>query len=187
MLAAAAPSAQEKAAPLRVGDAMPTLAGDFLTGRTASLPAAAAGKVALVMLGFTYDSRLAVERWGGWFATATTGRSDVTYFEVPMLGGAARLGRFFIDRGMRKNTPPAKHEQVITVYGNTAPWKARLGVTGDTEQQAWLLLVDAAGTIRWMHHGDFDQAAAARLQEVLAGLLPAGPQAAGPREALDAK
>ena len=178
MLAVAAPSAQEKPTPLRVGDPMPALSGDFLTGRAATLPAAASGKVALVMLGFSYDSRFAVERWGSWFATAAAGRRDVTYFEVPMLGGAARLGRFFIDRGMRKNTPVAKHEQVITVYGNTAAWKARLGVTDATGTHAWLVLIDKAGVVRWMHHGDFNDAAAGGLQDALARLLPAPAPAA---------
>lgn len=170
MLAVAAPSAQEKRAVLRVGDAMPALSGEFLTGRGASLPAAASGKVALVMLGFTYNSRFAVERWGAWFGKAMAARPNVTYFEAPMLGGAARLGRFFIDRGMRKNTPIAKHEQVLTVYGNTGSWKARLGVTDATGTHAWLLLVDTSGTIRWMHHGDFDAAVADDLVRVINGL-----------------
>jgi len=170
MLSIATPFAQEKMTPLRVGDTMPVLSGEFLTRRAASLPAAASGKVALVMLGFTYGSRGAVERWGEWFGKAMADRSDVTYYEAPMLGGAARLGRFFIDRGMRKNTPVAKHEQVLTVYGNTGPWKARLGVTDASETHAWMLLIDKTGVVRWMHHGNFDATAAEELVRVLNGL-----------------
>ncbi len=157
--------------PLRVGDPMPTVSGEFLTGRSASLPAAAAGKVTLVMLGFTYDSRFPVERWGEWFGKSVATRPDVTYFEAPMMGGAARLGRFFIDRGMRKNTPVSKHEQVLTVYGNTGDWKSRLGVTNATEDHAWLLLIDAAGVVRWMHHGDFDPTVAEQLRLAVAELV----------------
>ena len=170
MLAAGAPSAQEKATLLRVGDQMPVLSGDLLSGRAASLPAAASGRAALVMLGFSYDSRFAVERWGAWFERAVTGRTELTSFEVPMLGGAARLGRFFIDRGMRKNTPRDRQEHVLTVYGNTAAWKARLGVTDATEKHAWLVLIDRGGVIRWMHHGDFDEAAADGLVRAIQGL-----------------
>ena len=48
---------------LRVGQQMPPLEGDFLTKEKARLPDAAAGKVALVALGFTYDSRFPVEEW----------------------------------------------------------------------------------------------------------------------------
>ena len=55
-LATAAP-----APALGPGDLMPPLRGQFLSGRKAVLPDAARGRVALVALGFTYDSRFAVE------------------------------------------------------------------------------------------------------------------------------
>ena len=42
---------------LRVGDPFPELKGRFLTGRDAALPQAASGKVTLVAMGFTYQSR----------------------------------------------------------------------------------------------------------------------------------
>ena len=43
-----------------------------------------------------------------------------------MIGGLARLGKWFIDSGMRKGTPKEKHENVITVYGGVEPWKKRV-------------------------------------------------------------
>ena len=43
---------------LRVGDLLPTLKGQFLTGRDAVLPQASSGKVALVAMGFTYQHKL---------------------------------------------------------------------------------------------------------------------------------
>ena len=52
---------------MNVGDLLPTLRGEFLTGRTAVLPQAAAGRVALLLLGFSYDSRFAVEAWARQF------------------------------------------------------------------------------------------------------------------------
>src|SRR5689334_4938479 len=52
---------------LSPGQPMPVLKGEFLTGRQAVLPDAAAGRLALLALGFTYDSRFAVEAWIGRF------------------------------------------------------------------------------------------------------------------------
>jgi hypothetical protein len=52
---------------MNVGDLLPTLRGEFLTGRTAVLPQAAAGRVALLLLGFSYNSRFAVEAWARTF------------------------------------------------------------------------------------------------------------------------
>jgi len=170
LVRAQAPAASTKdPAMLRVGDRLPPLTGEFLTGREAQLPDAAAGKVALVMLGFTYGSRHAVEAWGEWFRSGHAGRPGVTFFEVPMIGGMARMGRWFIDSGMRKGTPQALHENVITVYGGTGDWKKRVGYAA--EDHAYLLVLDRDGTIRWMHHGDFDEPRARELGEVLDGLV----------------
>jgi len=52
---------------LSPGEPMPALKGEFLTGREALLPGVASGRVALIALGFTYDSRFAVEAWIGRF------------------------------------------------------------------------------------------------------------------------
>ena len=110
VLVAATVQAATTPEPLRVGQALPRLDGEFLTGRQAALPAASSGKVALVMIGFTYQSRFPVEAWGGWFRKATAGNPAVTSFEVPMIGGLAKLGKWFIDSGMRKGTPAELHE-----------------------------------------------------------------------------
>lgn len=163
--------AQPGPAVLGVGDRLPRLAGEFLTGRQAALPDAAAGKVALVAFGFSYDSRVPVEAWAAWFKESYLGRPGVTLFEVPMIGGAGRLAKFFIDRGMRRGTPRELHENVITVYGGTGPWKQRLAVTDDT--LAHLLVLDREGTVRWRHSGPFDAGAAAGAQTAIDTLLGA--------------
>lgn len=46
---------------LKVGETLPELKGEFLTGRAAVLPTAASGRVALLLIGFSYDSRFQVE------------------------------------------------------------------------------------------------------------------------------
>jgi len=154
--------------PVRIGERLPSLRGEFLTGRNAALPEASTGKTTLLLLGFTYASRDAVEPWGEWFRTEMSGRPDVTFFEVPMIDGLAKLGRWFIDRGMRKGTPQELHENVMTVYGGTGDWKRRLGVTDTNDEDAFLILLDRQGVVRWLHHGPFDAAMATLLKNQLA-------------------
>jgi len=153
--------------PLRVGDPLPTLEGQLLTGREAVLPQAASGKVTLVAIGFTYQSRVPVEAWADWHRKTFGSRADVTLFEVPMIGGLATLGRWFIDRGMRHGTPAALHDRVITVYGGTGEWKRRLSYSSGREDDAYLIVVDREGIVRWLYHGGFDQARADDLLRVL--------------------
>ncbi|MFN7922940.1 MAG: hypothetical protein U0Q16_22750 [Bryobacteraceae bacterium] len=139
------------------GQAMPPLEGNFLSGRKAVLPTAAQGRVALVALGFTYDSRHAVESWTKRFRKEFSGQPRVTFFEVPMLGGAGRLGKWFIEGGMRRNTPKENHENVITVYSNVDSWKKEAGFQAPDD--AYLFLIDPQGVVRWKYHGKLDEAA----------------------------
>lgn len=150
---------------LRIGDPLPPLKGEYLTGKSATLPAAGSGKTTLLLLGFTYASRVPVEVWGQWFRDTIGVGPDRTFFEVPMIGGLAKMGRWFIDRGMRKGTPAALHENVITVYADTGDWKKRLAASSLNDKDAFLIVLDRDGVVRWLHHGPFD---AARAQELMA-------------------
>jgi len=165
---------------LRVGERMPDLTGQTLTGRTTSLPQASAGKVTLVLMGFTYKSRVAVEAWADWYRATTDPTAAVTFFEVPMIGGMATLGRWFINRGMRSGTPVELHDQVITVYGGTGDWKQRLGYSARHEDDAYLIVFDGQGVLRWLHHGEFDQSRADELKGLLASLAGGPPVTADP-------
>ena len=156
--------------PLRVGDRLPALKGQFLTGRDAVLPQASSGKVALVAIGFTYKSRFPVEAWADWYRMTIGSRPDVTFFEVPMIGGLGTLGRWFIDRGMRNGTPVALHDHVITVYQGTGDWKTRLSYSPDHKDDAYLIVFDRDGIVRWMHHGMFDASRSDELKGVLTSL-----------------
>jgi hypothetical protein len=140
---------------LAVGDTLPPLRGEFLTGRPAQLPAAASGKVALLLLGFTYSSRFPVEAWTKRFRQEFDKNPKVTFYEIPMIGGMARLGKWFIDSGMRRGTPPADQGNVITVYGGTDAWKQRLSVSDP--EAAYLILMDPSGKVAWQYAGGFDE------------------------------
>ncbi len=140
---------------LPIGDTLPPLRGEFLTGRQAQLPDAASGRVALLALGFTYNSRFPVEAWVGRFRKDFGGNPQVTFYEIPMIGGMARLGKWFIDSGMRKGTPRSDQENVITVYGGTDSWKQRMDY--QSPDAAYLVLLDKRGAVCWRHSGAFNE------------------------------
>ena len=138
-----------------IGEPLPRLRGEFLTGRAAELPQAASGKVALLLLGFSYDSRFAVEAWARRFREQFEGDLRVTFHEIPMIGGLARLGKWFIDGGMRRGTPKADQENVVTVYGGTEPWKQRVAFRD--ANAAYLILIDQRGHVVWRYAGGFGE------------------------------
>lgn len=151
------------------GKALPPLKGEYLSGRKANLPADAKGRIALLLFGFSYPSRLQVDEWAAHWEKEYSSDASLAVYEIPMIGGIERLGRFFINRGMRHGTPHEKHENVITVYGGTGPWKKLLQVT-DTKL-AYAILVDQQGVVRWSHRGLYSEAAFNQLSEVVRNLL----------------
>lgn len=156
LVAVAPGAAQSKATgPLTVGDSFPRLEGEFLTGRKAVLPDAASGKFALVLMGFTYQSRFSVESWAEHVRPAFSRRQGATFFEVPVLGGLARLGKWFIDSGMRSGTPKDLHEHVITVWGDVDRWKALMKFSDAAQNDAYLALMDQNGRVVWLHRGSY--------------------------------
>ncbi len=163
---AAAPVAE-----IKVGDRLPELHGEFLTGRDAKLPQAAADRVAFLLLGFTYKSRFAVEAWANRFRTQFQSDPRVTFYEIPMIGGPAKLGKWFIDSGMRRGTPKSDYEHVITVYKGTGSWKKQVRF-GDPNV-AYLILLDRSGNVAWLHRGAFDEDAFKGLSSKVSDLLSA--------------
>src|SRR4051794_16288764 len=143
--------ALEPSAEINIGERLPELRGEFLTGRKVVLPQAAEGRVALLLLGFTYKSRFAVEGWANRFRTQFQSDPRVTFYEAPMIGGMARLAKWFIDSGMRRGTPEQDYEHVITVYRDVDSWKRRVRFA--EPDAAYLILIDRAGKVAWRHDG----------------------------------
>jgi len=151
------------------GDTLPVLKGEYLDGRSAELPVAAKGKVALLALGFTHDSQTAVQGWTKRFRKDFGDNPQVTFYEIPMIGGMGMMAKPFITGGMRKGTPKDDYEHVITVFGNPSFWKDRLRF--HKEKEAYLILLGQEGTIRWVSHGFVDEAKFGELAEAVRRLL----------------
>ena len=149
--------AAERSAEIKIGDRLPELSGEFLTRRKVVFPQAAEGRVTLLLLGFTYKSRFAVEAWAERFRAQYQSDPRVTFYEAPMIGGVARLAKWFIDSGMRRGTPENDYEHVVTVYERTDSWKQRVRFVDP--DAAYLILLDQTGKVAWRHQGAFEDAA----------------------------
>ncbi len=108
-------------------------------------------------MGFTYKSRFPVEEFAKRFRPDFGKEPRATFFEVPVIGGMAVMGKWFIDSGMRRGTPKEDHEHVITVYNGAGEWKKRMGYR--SEGAAYLLVFDPQGKVVWKYTGLFTEAA----------------------------
>lgn len=154
---------------LDIGKSMPELKGEFLSGKKAVLPDAAKGKVAMFLVGFSYESRFAVEAWAARYKKDFGSNSKITFFEVPVIGGLGMLGKPFIDRGMRRGTPKELHENVLTVYGGAGTLRKAFRSTND--KYAVVVLCDAQGLTRWTWEGMMDEGKYLEMKGIADGLL----------------
>lgn len=156
--------------PLRAGDRLPALRGELLDGRRWVVPDSTAGRATLLLLGFSYASRHDVGAWTDRFLREFGSRAGLTYFEVPVIGTAGRLGRPFIDGSMRRGLPAARHAHVLMVYRDAGTWKRRAAVVD--AGVGHLLLVGPDGRVRWRGHGPLTDGAWEALAGAIRGLGP---------------
>lgn len=154
---------------LAPGDLFPPLRGRDLTGHGVTFPDATRGSISLLALGFTYESRHAVDAWVDRHRADFAGERRVRSYRVPMIGGLGKVARSFIDGGMRKGTPRELHGFVVTVYDDVSTWKRRLGHPGG--DGAELILLDRKGRVAYRHAGMFDAAGADSLGAATRRLL----------------
>ena len=148
---------------LAPGDPLPPIRGELLSGKTAELPAAARGHVALLALGFAHASNHAVEAWTKRFRQEFGRDPDVTAYQIPVVGGMGKLGKPFMMRGMRKDTPKADYDHFLVVFNDAGEWKQRVNFKAPND--AYLILIDAHGIVRWLGSGSPDEHQYSELRE----------------------
>jgi hypothetical protein len=163
-------SASAHATTIPPGGMLPRLRGELLSGRAIVLPDSTRGIPGLLLLGFTYDSRHDVEAWAARFRRDFGSDPAIACYEIPVIGGAGRLARPFINSGMRRGTPRELHDRVITVYGRAGEWKRHVGFSAP--DVAYLLLVDRGGRVVWRAQGPFGEAGYDTLSQRVRGLRP---------------
>jgi len=151
---------------------IPKAHGTSLAGTAVMLPDALKGKVGVLVLGFSHASQEQVANWGR-LITADYGQaSGLAYFEIPMLGGAPKMVRGMIIKGMGSSVPAAERPHFIPLTEDDKPWRAVAHY--DKANDAYVLLVDGEGVVLWQTQGDPTDAAYFAFKKKLDGFLAAG-------------
>lgn len=138
---------------LNPGDAMPEVKAEALSGdKSVSLLEKSKGKVSVVVFSFAREASVQVKAWGTRIA-ADLGKEKL--WQVAVLDGAPRILRGMILRGMRSDMPKELQAQALVLYSDGDAWKKRLHFTSD--KHAYVVVVEAGGKVKWMHHGVFEE------------------------------
>jgi hypothetical protein len=124
---------------------IPAIEGETLAGKKVSLPAAAEGRPALLIIGFTHASQPQAKAWG------MRVRDRFPAWSIAVLEDVPRLLRGMVAGSIRRGTPKELHDHFVLVYRGGNELKKAAGF--DRPDDAYLLVIDSAGAIRWSFHG----------------------------------
>ena len=142
----------------------PAIEGDNLLGQKVNLPEAAKGHPTVLIIGFTHASQNQTKPW-----TARL-TPEFNAYSIAVLEDAPRLVRGMAIHGIKGSVPENERDHFIIVLHGERELKEAAGF--DTPDDAYLLLLDSDGTVRWRYHGPFSDSALNDVKTHLADLHP---------------
>ncbi len=150
-------------APALRAQKIPTVQLESLAGDSIALPDALHGKVGVLVIGFSRGSQQAVTEWGRKLAADYRQSSTVLYYEMPMLAGVPRLMRGLVVRQMRSSVPEPAWRRFVPLTEDEKTWRTLTHYA--SEGDAYVLLVDGNGSVRWQMAGTPTEAAYTTLKQ----------------------
>ncbi len=151
---------------------IPEVHGVSFSGEGVNLPDGLRGKVGVLVVGFSRESRDAVTEWGKRLAADYRESPTVIYYEMPMLAGVPRMLRGFVVGKIKDSVPERARARFVPLMENEADWRALAHYkSGD---DAYVIVVDERGVVLWQTHRAFSEAAYGAVKVRVEGLLHPG-------------
>jgi hypothetical protein len=130
--------------------ALPSTAGQTLSGKRIVLADATHGQAVILVAGF---SRKGGDGCGAWVDAVEKdpAMAGTAVYQIAMLEGAPSLLRGMIVGGIRKGLLPAKQDRFVVLTEDEKLWRNFFAVTVDSEP--YVALIDATGRVLWHGHG----------------------------------
>jgi len=144
---------------------MPKTEGESLAGKQVVLPDAAAGKIAVLIFGFTKDSKGPTSAWADKIAVDFGKQTNFELYQLPVLEDVPRLFRGMVISGIKKGIPEKLRDHFVPILQGESELKKLVGYKEPDD--AYLVILDRSGQIAQQVHGSFSEAAYAQLREDL--------------------
>lgn len=149
-----------------IGKIFPTVAGQTLTKEQVVLPAHFDQQPVVILLGYVQNAQFDIDRW---LIGLDMTKTEASIYELPTIAGM--FPRFFktqIDNGMRAGIPKSLWKGVITIYDDGE--KVQQFTGNENPNNARVVILDKAGTIRFFYDQGFSVAALNELRDTLESL-----------------
>jgi hypothetical protein len=140
----------------------PTIEGENLLGKKIELPQAGGGRASVIIIGFTHASQSQTKPWSGKL------HPEVPTYSLAVLQDVPRLVRGMAVGGIKSGVPQEQRDRFLLVFRGEKELKEAAGF--DSPNDAYVILLDADGAIRWRFHGAMNDASLAELKSHLADL-----------------
>ena len=148
---------------------LPKIQGETLNKHQIVLPAAASGKVAVLVFGFTDKSKKQTTEWGKEISKQFAEQKDFELYQLPVLEDVPRLIRGMVISGIRKGVPENERDHFVIVLQGEDDLKTLVGYK--EEDDAYLVILDRSGNIARQRHGAPTADAVSQLNADVAALL----------------
>jgi hypothetical protein len=152
-----------------VAQQIPRVDEQNLAGHRVVLPDGVAGKVAVLVLGFTRASKEPSTAWAGKIQKDLGANSGVGVYSMPVLEDVPSLIRGVVISGIRRGVPENLRDHFVPVLHNEAEWKKL--VSYKEPDDAYLVVLDRSGKIAYQAHGPLSDQSYAQLQQQVESLL----------------
>jgi hypothetical protein len=143
----------------------PKLTASNLEKQTFSLPEDFAGDRNLLLIAFQREQQQNVDTWLRQMKRFEVS-SGFQYYELPTIDRLNPFFRWFINSGMRRGIPDRNaRARTITLYLDKPSFRKALNLPD--EKQIYAILVDRSGRVLWRAGGDFNEAKATSLHQLL--------------------
>ena len=109
-----------------------------------------------MVIGFTHSSQNQTKAW------AARLQHEFPTYSIAVLEDAPRLVRGMAVHGMKGGVPEDQRDHFVVIYHNEKELKQAAGF--DAPDDAYVLLLDKDGAIRWSFHGPVTDAAVGELK-----------------------
>lgn len=151
---------------------LPAVEGENLLGKAVALPGAAAGRIAILAIGFTHASQGRTKAWSQRLRQQFPPPAQETIYSIAVLQDVPKLVRGMAVHGIKSGTPPEHRDRFLLVYRNQAGLKQAAGF--DAPDDAYPIVLDQGGAIRWRFHGAVSDSAMEQLVTQVRALEQSG-------------
>ena len=147
------------------GVAIPSAQVLTLDGHALSLPRDLPARATVFIVGFGRHSQDATTAWEKPVRLQLAHVPAIGFYDLAMLASVPSFVRPLVLSRVRKAVPDVLKPNFIPLTDNEDAWKRASGYLPDQPEAAYVLLVDATGTVRWSTHASFTPAGFAQLTQ----------------------